>query len=100
MLLRPLPFPEPERLVLVYETDRARGTRAEGASAPDFADWLAETRSFEHLAAIRFENQVLTSGDGVLSYSVSQRRRLLPPRAARLVGRSGRNAAPRLILVS
>ncbi len=63
VLLRPLPYDDPSGLVLLYETDRARGTRSEGASAPDYLDWLERTRSFEQLAAMRFENKVLGDGD-------------------------------------
>ena len=41
VLLRPLPYPDPDRLVIVWENDRLRGTDREGASAPDYLD-LAE----------------------------------------------------------
>lgn len=36
VLLVPPPFPEPERLVWLWETDRLRGTDQEGVSIPDF----------------------------------------------------------------
>ena len=39
VLLRPVPFPEPERLVLMWETDRNSGTTREPASIPDFVDY-------------------------------------------------------------
>lgn len=63
VLLRPLPYDDPAGLVLLFETDRARGTTSEGASAPDYLDWLERTRSFSELAAMRFENKVLGDGD-------------------------------------
>jgi len=51
VLLRPLPYPEPDRLVIVYENDRLRGTSREGASAPDYLDLAAELRGFAVLGA-------------------------------------------------
>ncbi|MGH7675664.1 MAG: ABC transporter permease, partial [Gemmatimonadales bacterium] len=50
VLLRPLPYPSPERVVIVWENDRLRGTEREGLSGPDFIDLRAQSRSFEHLA--------------------------------------------------
>ena len=49
VLLRPLPFPQPDRLVTVwgYHPDIGRET----ASLPDFLDWRRDARSFERMAA-------------------------------------------------
>jgi putative ABC transport system permease protein len=52
VLLRPQPYAEPERLVSLWLTPV--GEREEGfASFKDFADWRAQTRSFEELASYR-----------------------------------------------
>ena len=48
LLLRPLPFAEPDRLVLVREVDAAG--RQLGASEPTFNDVVTRSRSFETLA--------------------------------------------------
>ena len=53
VLLRPMPFPEPEELLVVWETDRDGGTRREPASVPDFLDFRERARSLEALAAFR-----------------------------------------------
>jgi predicted permease len=51
VLLRPLPYRDPERLVIVWENDRLRGSDREAVSAPDFHDFVAMNQSFEALAA-------------------------------------------------
>jgi predicted permease len=64
VLLRPLPFPEPERLVTVATTTLERPDALHGASAPpDFVDWRTEVDAFESLAAITADAAALT-GDG------------------------------------
>jgi predicted permease len=53
LFLRPLPFPEPERLVLIWEDHTAIGgpTYAEPAPA-NFVDWGERSRSFSAMAAL------------------------------------------------
>jgi predicted permease len=53
VLLRELPYEAPDRLVMVWETDRDSGTEREGASIPDYFDFRARARSFASLAAFR-----------------------------------------------
>jgi putative ABC transport system permease protein len=48
VLLKPLPFPHPERIVRLYQVN-ARGAR-ESVSQPNFQDWAARTHSFDALA--------------------------------------------------
>jgi putative ABC transport system permease protein len=48
VLLKPLSFPQPERLVQVY--DGSAGTRGT-ASPPNFVDWRRENSVFEEMAA-------------------------------------------------
>ena len=51
VVLRPLPFREAERMVMVWIDDAKRGIREEGVSWVTYRDWLARSRSFEELAA-------------------------------------------------
>ena len=60
-LLRPLPYPEPDRLVRVYSTS-AHGEDW-SASPADFFDWRAMARSFTGLAAVN-GNSMALSGEG------------------------------------
>ena len=65
VLLRPLPFPEPERIVQISSTTVARPLRPFGAaSPPDFVDWRAESASFIEMAALS-AGSIPWSGDGV-----------------------------------
>jgi putative ABC transport system permease protein len=50
VLLHPLAYPDPDRLVVVWGRHTTIGR--ETASLPDFLDWRAEARSFETLAAM------------------------------------------------
>ncbi|MFL5539507.1 MAG: ABC transporter permease [Longimicrobiaceae bacterium] len=61
VLLRPLPFPEPERLVTVWGHHASIGR--ETASLPDYLDWRRESRSFSGMAA-RANTQFTLTGTG------------------------------------
>jgi putative ABC transport system permease protein len=50
IMLRPLPYPEPDRLVLVDETAFLRGSNSMGVSFPNFVDWRERNHSFEDIA--------------------------------------------------
>src|SRR5215471_5861829 len=62
VMLRPLPYPQASRLVLVWATDTKRGRR-DVASYPDFDDWRAQNQGFEGLAAFTNRSAIL-SADG------------------------------------
>lgn len=51
VLLRPAPFENMDRLVMVWETDRNSGTTREPASVPDYLDFREHGTRFEELAA-------------------------------------------------
>jgi predicted permease len=65
VLLRPLPFPEPERLVLLWEDMTARGGPARVEVSPgDYFSWSERNRSFAGVAGYSIENYNLTgTGD-------------------------------------
>jgi predicted permease len=54
VLLRPLPYPEPDRLVQVYE--RSAQFNEMSVSYPNFRDWERMNRSFAGMAAYRGES--------------------------------------------
>jgi len=61
VLLRPLPFEEPERLVRIFT--RTPGGRPFELSPGKFYDWQRDAQSFEGMAMYRFEEFAL-SGTG------------------------------------
>ena len=60
VLLQPLPFHQPERLMTVWMTG-LKGNLAKGhLSYPDFADFRAQNHTFEHMAAFNTDDLTLT----------------------------------------
>jgi predicted permease len=57
LLLRPLPYADPDRLVLVQQTDPRIGDRP--VAPANFLDWRERSRSFEGLAAFEVVGRTL-----------------------------------------
>src|SRR5438093_12279901 len=52
VLLRSLPYKDPDRLVYVWSAEKARGINQSPASLPDFRDWQEQNDVFAGMAAI------------------------------------------------
>src|SRR5262245_30428838 len=63
VLLRPLPYKESERLVVLYETNPQQGRDEMSVSYPNFADWRAQSQSFEQLDALLSGGMDVTGKD-------------------------------------
>jgi putative ABC transport system permease protein len=63
VLLRPLPYPHAERLMMVWVYNPREGFDKDVASYAVFDDWRSQSRSFEHLAAY-FGASVSLTGAG------------------------------------
>jgi predicted permease len=59
IILAPLPFPEPDRLVFLWQN--RPGVPQLEASYPNFEDWIHTSRSFDSMSSIAFHNFDLTS---------------------------------------
>src|SRR6266852_2602715 len=55
VLLRSLPFRNPDGLVMVYESNLQLRSK-EAIAAADFMDWRDQNQGFENIAAYREEN--------------------------------------------
>ena len=62
VLLRPLPYPEPDRLVIVTESDADQPQIS--VSYPDYLDWKKDNHVFEELAVTRRESYNLSGLPG------------------------------------
>lgn len=60
LLIKPLPFPELERIVAIWETQPSRGVVRNEASMANFLDWRAQNQTFEHMGLYRWWSANLT----------------------------------------
>src|SRR5918912_2650196 len=63
VLLRPIPWADPERIVSVHEINLKRGVDSQIVSPANFLDWREESQSFEQMAGWRFVYLNLTGRD-------------------------------------
>jgi putative ABC transport system permease protein len=60
VLLRPLPFPNPDSLVSLFETDQQRGYSRGSHSYPNFFDLRDQSTAFEHVASYHSGDFIMT----------------------------------------
>ncbi|HEX6283643.1 MAG TPA: ABC transporter permease, partial [Pyrinomonadaceae bacterium] len=65
VLLRPLQYPEPERIVVFEGINPRQGITASNMSVPDLVDWQQQTQSFEQIAGFFTWSAFLAAGDGI-----------------------------------
>jgi putative ABC transport system permease protein len=63
VLLRPLPYSQPEQLVRIYESNPGKGWPTFSVSPPNFLDWHAQSHLIEKMAAYEPNGYSYTSGD-------------------------------------
>ena len=68
VVLRPLPFAEPDRVMVVTNLNTRTGTRNTTISGPDFFDWRAQQRSFEALSYFTGAGETSVTIDNVSDY--------------------------------
>ena len=104
-LIRPLPYPDPDRLFVLWERtptfDRGQ------VSAPNARDWTERTRTFESMASIFFNPRNMTARDGTVEQIPAQVVGVrffdllgITPVAGRLFQASDVTPAPRLVVLS
>src|SRR5262249_23686089 len=60
VLLKPLPYKEPSRLVRLWESNPGRASAESPVSAPNYKDWQSRQSVFEELAALELATFNLT----------------------------------------
>ena len=106
VLLRPLPFPEPDRLVAIWGADSKTGETHRALSYPDFTDLRSENHSLESLAAFTDGSFTLTgAGEPLLLHGAIVSASLLSvlhssPELGRGFGASDDNPGTRVVLLS
>jgi hypothetical protein len=63
VLLRPLPYDAPERLMLLWGDVERQVRERRGASFPDYRDWHDQNRSFEGIASYWDQSFTLTAAE-------------------------------------
>jgi putative ABC transport system permease protein len=93
VLLNPLPYADPDRLAVIWETEPSAPGRLLPDSGPDFQDWLAQNHVFEGLSAVSRAGATLTgSGEPMQLHGLS-----VSPNTFQLLGMQphlGRSFAP------
>ncbi|MBA2432763.1 MAG: ABC transporter permease, partial [Chthoniobacterales bacterium] len=63
LLIRPLPFKDPQKLVLLFEKFSAMGLDQIPVSVPEYLDYEKQLTSYDGIGAFDFSNFNLTGGD-------------------------------------
>ncbi|MGH9817499.1 MAG: ABC transporter permease, partial [Candidatus Acidiferrales bacterium] len=63
VLLRPLPYSDPDRLVYIQENNLKKGWDSFSVAPPNFVDWRAQSQSFQQTAAIDSVSLNYTGGE-------------------------------------
>ncbi len=73
VLLRAVPFPDPDRLVVVWETNPQLPVPVMVVSPPTLQDWMTRNRSFSEIGAFRWRNVTIggTEPERVVGASVN-----------------------------
>ena len=69
-LLRPLPYPEADRLVALWEAEAGRSR--DGVNPLEFVDWSEQNRTFDSMAAFVAAGRTMTGNDGIAELIPSQ----------------------------
>jgi putative ABC transport system permease protein len=82
VLLRPLPFGEPERIVQIAEKNDKLHIATFSSSVLNFLDWREQSQSFEDMAGVGFTNYTLTGSGEPEQYTGNR----ISPALTRVLG--------------
>ena len=64
VLLRPLPYEQPDRLVMMFESNVSQDRLREGGSPGNILDWVTRNDAFDAITALLTVSATLRGGDG------------------------------------
>jgi hypothetical protein len=64
VLLRPLPYPEANRLVFLWSTFDSQGVQTGGSATPDYREWRDRSQTLEGLGGYYYGDYNLSTGGG------------------------------------
>src|SRR5215204_5705041 len=73
VVLRPMPFDQPDRVMVVTNVNTKTGSRNTTISGPDFFDWRAQARSFEALSYFTGAGETSVTVNNVSDYTAVAR---------------------------
>jgi len=107
VLLRPLPYPDPDRLMMVWTYNPRQGFDKDVATYPNFEDWRRGSQSFERMSAYFGASVTLTgSGDPVqirgarVTHEFFDTMQVRPALGRAFVSENGRAGGERVVLLS
>jgi putative ABC transport system permease protein len=105
VMLRPFPYPDIDRIVMINETTRKGGTMS--VAWPTFQDWAAQQQSFEYFGIFRNTTANLTGGDqperlsaAIASSQIFGALGVAPSAGRVFTPEEDRSGAPRTALIS
>jgi hypothetical protein len=66
VLLKPLPFPQPEQLVRVFDDQKATNEKDIGMSVPELSDLQDRSGVFREISAVGSSNSAVAGGDRIV----------------------------------
>jgi putative ABC transport system permease protein len=107
VILRSAPFPEPNRLVVVWETNPTLTVPVMVASPPTLHDWQTRHRSFDSIGAFRWRNMTVSGGGepeqvrgALITASLLRVLAVQPERGRFFFDDEDRPGAPPVVLIS
>lgn len=72
IVLQPLPYPEPDRLVRIFDINREAGIARRGAASGNIAEWRQRTSAFEGITGYSSTGRTVSFGDGAEALITAQ----------------------------
>src|SRR5215204_7222349 len=72
VLLRPLPYPDADRITMMWLDNRVQGIKEDIGSYPNHRDWREQNTTYEHVAAYTGASMTMTGSDEPERLSAAQ----------------------------